>query len=559
MDSAQASALTKKYPEHLFPVWTFSAIIIWTGCGLSRFPDLTITEFVRVFDELFDVESSHAGLFLWDTYSALKACVYQARVGNDDKGNALNTVGHISSLYEHVNTAKRRVFGMISLFEVSAFVAVRANEEIIRGVQVMFDTDGLEGVWQKPLTELKSHTELRAKEFRDLGLAEHMADSEAACKWIGWTSDILDDLQDKVLHDQFGRRVRAHVNPLVGLEPQALGVEPDALLGQHPALCGFFKHNLYLQLEIRAMSLEEDQFTLTTMMHLYVARRSVFPNDPNMKSLFFGGLPGSVEEARKKACLAFGFKLSQFARDARSGGHVDPKMARQSWFADLRRTIQNPASIARLSRLLQLPVETTAKLAEQWSRVGHMPHTPLQLNVLMRCEFLDLHFGWFSLMGSCEDMFSKIRAKVREETGEHFEHRSELLLAILTQAEGLEGIARNMKIDVPLILRQHSSPLAQAWNIMKTAFMKETEHPFQIPGTTGSVPMKSWAGDQELLRMAQRHCGISAYPNIAVRHMQTQLYENWPAASIEMSAVRRYHHDSYLQHEAIRREAGMSG
>ncbi|ROV86761.1 hypothetical protein VMCG_10893 [Cytospora schulzeri] len=615
----------KKYPEHLYPVWCFPAIVNWI-CHDLKDHGHKMDDYVKLSRQVYATDCEHGKIFFFDTFFALKATVY-----DDSIQSSRTIVPDLSELYTDLTDTHRRVFSMFPLINAAAAtVSPFANDEITRGVETMFNTHSVP-IWAAfgiqllldiedvelgarsvpghhankiPLVEVKNHVQERLQELNELHLDDlpmKMA-TKATIELDDIAAEAFKRIEDEVLKDTTGEIIRR-----VFKRPQPkIIVEPDAYLKRNPVRCGMLKLDLYLQLHRRAFQVEVSWLGITSMVHLYLACRQVFPEDPvwpdmehvlgilDLEHTFFGGIPQSMEEAERKFCLALGVVPSSMARDSRSKGvRFEVRRARllsnpstldscfekwsqnslakeqdlDDWVSDLKRRIHDPVSLRRAARQVNVSEKKQAILCTQWSDQSRtIPEMLNTLAVYPQYEAGDIHFGWLALHQTTGQMWRKIAACVEETDGEHHTQLPFLVLAILEQAREVESIARKTKQarevesiarktkqDGPALLKSSGSHLAKAWEIIKSSFMTLLGG---VVTSEGQRMGRVYVGDQELMNLLSRHWRDSFYPNANIGPHQRELYKNWPT-TVRQTANWKYMYLSYLYKQAIEAKPGL--
>ncbi|KAI1332520.1 hypothetical protein F5Y16DRAFT_394591 [Xylariaceae sp. FL0255] len=104
-------------------------------------------------------------------------------------------------------------------------------------------------------------------------------------------------------------------------------MHPKPMLKYNPVQCDILKYHLFQQLHDQAVTFDNALLMMTDMIHLYVACRLSFPEDPvwpdmefliacrDTHYLFFGGLPTTLKECVSKLGLACGGPPTAMARN----------------------------------------------------------------------------------------------------------------------------------------------------------------------------------------------------------------------------------------------------
>ncbi|CAJ2501691.1 Uu.00g045440.m01.CDS01 [Anthostomella pinea] len=311
------------------------------------------------------------------------------------------------------------------------------------------------------------------------------------------------------------------------------------------------------------------------MVHLYVACRSLYPNDPvwpdmghflqfqDLDNLFLGGLPGSMEEAYKKLLLASGVTASSFARNRRN---ADPELNSEKarpvsnpcmldaifafWMSggefmtddmilNLVGVISDPKTVAQKARQAGLSPKDEAELSKPWFKPDR-PMTAIlgNLTFYIMTESSDLYFDWYSFAESCSKMWDQIRESLREHTDD--ENASSvpniMIVHILDEARKCQWLAEELKQDVATSLRQHAFGLVRSWEVFQERSRKGMKVSFGKNELLKDT--KAWFGDQQLFRVTSKALGESPYPHMS-RALVGRVYKNWPEDDLQRSAVIR--------------------
>ncbi|KAI2779910.1 hypothetical protein F4815DRAFT_163251 [Daldinia loculata] len=590
----------KKYPSSSYPVWNFPDIFIYATHEedmVSKGQDLD--SFLKPSPRCHVIDCSHGQLCLSEIYSALKHSLYQSKsLGGE------NMVPGDTTLTDGATENFRRIKRMLPCFQgvARAMAESFASDEVTSGIGLMFRTetipisvafgvqllldiqDELQDMPEKPIHEVKKHTRNMLSAFRSKKLnQEPFALVGQASQWLATTlaayeSDVLkDNFRRKLVggdvRDPSGWTIHPDLDELRGKPdiPEFIQ-EPDYFLKINPVKCGMLKYGLYQQPHNYGCKFEEAWRGITSMVHLYIAGRSLYPNDPvwpdmeyfiqkqDLDNMFVGGLPRSMEDAHKKFLLAAGVMATNFARNRRS---TKPKLniERGRWASNpclldgilsnwmcggevmtddmilnLVRAIGDPKAIAAKARQVGLSPAVEEKCCKVWSNPDrHMTTILGNLGFYIVSETSDLYFDWLSFAETCQKIWTQIHDTLNLQAHDHAAHT--MVIKILDQAQKCQWMAEVDKEDVTSSLRKNATSLVQSWGIiqkvcrkgMKVSFEKDDER---------YEDAKAWAGDKELLSIMSRTLDESSYPHMSPSLSQ-KVYKNWPVADKSNSAVIR--------------------
>lgn len=590
----------RAYPENSYPVWTLPAVMLWREHDFTH-QAVGMNDWVKVSDSLCTMECEHSELFFWDTFNALKVCAHHIK--KRPKGVVLED---LSPYYSGFSESQRRIFRLFPLFQITTLVMLPncGFDEVSRAIrtvcesqtvpiwaafsiQVLLDIqDQLDDEPKKALEELKQHTRDRAHGFSKLETEDSNLVADMG-PLIDMEHDV-DRISEIALEDQYGQNLKRIFTCDLS---RYTGPEADPFLRQNPLRCGMLKYDLYLQLHRRSLMFEEKSNWVTAMMHLYVACRSVFADDPvwpdmeyllgreDSDHLFFGGIPQTIAEAEKKFLLHMGLKPSSLARDSRSEGlRFNGKNIRNvpnrslldtcfagwmdgtegadvdSWAADLVAKIHDPAAWASAAKCFGLPKEDQAALCAWWAEANSaIPVVCNNLGVWFQCECLDLSFEWPAMIGFCNLIWGKISSFVEKQTGSTgYQIPAFIVGDILGEARKAEVFARETGQDRIEFLQSHAPLLVGAWKVITDTFTQKNIH--VIPA---GLETNCYLGEMQLLKLTRMYCDQSPHTNTYIGLRQTQLYKNWPRSITKSSPVWYYLYKSHLNKEKMNKDTTM--
>ncbi|KAI0006514.1 hypothetical protein F4779DRAFT_596171 [Xylariaceae sp. FL0662B] len=298
----------KKYPSSLYPVWNFPDIFMYITHeeGLIK-KNEDLESFIKPSPEYIEIRCAHADLFLSETFNALKHALYEVNdIGKQyilpedrtDSSTASETFRRIKRMLPCLQGVSNAMAHSPASDEITSGIGVMFETETIPiwvafGVQLLLDIqDELEAVPQKALREVQKHTRHKLSAIRSKNLdKEPFSQRPEGSQWLAMflsahERDVLEDNFRKQIsmsggRDLSGRFVIPNLDDLDDIPglPEFIK-ERDYFLRINPVKCGILKYNLYLQTHNHAVNLEGSWRGITCMVHLYVACRSLFPEDP---------------------------------------------------------------------------------------------------------------------------------------------------------------------------------------------------------------------------------------------------------------------------------------
>ncbi|KAI0849444.1 hypothetical protein F5Y00DRAFT_269426 [Daldinia vernicosa] len=565
----------KNYPSSSYPVWNLPDIFIYATHEedmVSKGQDLD--SFLKPSPRCHVIDCSHGQLCLSDIYSALKHSLYETK----SLGEYYVVPGD-ETLTNGATENFRRIKRMLPSFasdEITSGIGLmfRAGTipiSVAFGVQLLLDIqDKLQDMPDKPIHEVKKHTRNMLSAFRSKKLnQEPFVLVGQGSQWLATT---LAAYELDVLGDNFRRKLLGGDELRGNPEVPEFVQEPDYFLRINPVKCGMLKYGLYQQPHNYGCRFEEAWRGITSMVHLYVAGRSLYPNDPvwpdmeyflqnqDLDNMFVGGLPRTMEEAHKKFLLAAGVTATNFARNRRS---TKPKLNMEmgrwasnpclldgvfsNWMCggqvmtddmilNLVRAIGDPEAIATKAKQVGLSPEVEERCREAWSNPDRRMTTILgNLGFYIISETSDLYFDWLSFAETCQKIWTQIRGILNLRAPDHAAHS--MVIEILDQAQKCQWMAEVDKEDVTSSLRKNATGLVQSWGViqkvcrkgMKVSSEKDNEQ---------YKDARAWIGDKELFNVMSRTLDESSYPHLSPSLAQ-KVYKNWPVADKSTSAVIR--------------------
>ncbi|OTB11268.1 hypothetical protein K445DRAFT_26831 [Daldinia sp. EC12] len=570
----------KRFPSRTYPVWRFPDIFVYRVHQGSDLDFEGLDEFLEPSSQRHVFSCEHGKLCFADVYCALKNVLFMMK--NPGFGYILDEVTTDTEYF-------RRLMCMLPIFHNLArpTAASFACDEISSGIEFMFKTetipiyvafgvqllldiqDELVLIPENPVLEVKKHMRNMLSTFKSRKFDQEPFTIDD--KGFKWLMDLLHIYEQDILHDNLRREVSVldELDGIAGLPERIL--EPDYFLRINPVKCGMLKYGIHMQYHRYACDLEGVWRGLTSMVHLYVAGRSLYPGDPvwpdmeyflrhqDLDHLFIGGIPQSMDEAYRKFLLATGVKATNFARNRRStkqkldlaGGRwaTNPclldsilskwmcggELMSNDMIFELVRAIGEQKAIDEKARQVGMTQEMKEKCPKVWSDPSRTMYETLgALGFFIISEIGDLYFDWLSFAETCQRIWTQIHDTLELPKSERPHHIT--VMHILHEAQTCQLVAEaDKKKDVASSVRKHATGLAQSWAIiqkicrkgMKVTFGKD-EKRFK--------DVKAWVGDKELFNVASKALDESAYPRLTRSFLQS-IYENWPEEDVEKSAV----------------------
>ncbi|KAH9908419.1 hypothetical protein F4778DRAFT_795844 [Xylariomycetidae sp. FL2044] len=577
----------KKYPDSLYPTSTFPGILVYQ-CHQHSLLDggRSLDSLLQPLREMALYDCEHARLCMWETYNALNHSLWEL----EQQGAQYLLSGNVNP---NAPEKFRRIKSMLPDFQAvsQGMDKCVASDEITLGLGTMFKTkkisiwvtfavevlldaqDELRTVPRKALNEVQQHARIKFSELKSGKVSQApFAEVEKAKECL---ASLMSSYESDVLGDNFRNHVR---NPVDGMRNAESGLtqnigldnissildlphiitEPYHYLSINPVKCGLLKYGIYMQSHNYAAIFEGSWRGLTSMVHLYVACRSLYPEDPvwpdmehflhyqDLGRLFFGGVPKSMDEACKKVLLANGATVRNFARNRRSSQpRINENKGRwvsnpcvfdnifMNWISgneamtdnmisDLVRTINDPKVIAEKARQASNVMSTPEIKELSQSRLKPDRSIPAILGTMaffIKTESNELYFDWLSFAESCQRIWGQIRNTLKEETGKSFEPvETSMVLSILQEARACQCMAEGLGEDV---------------DTSRKAMKVVSEGGERLEDT------KAWVGDQQLFRMMSKRLDESTYPSLSSNLIRDRLYKNWSLEEINHSAVLR--------------------
>ncbi|KAI1760162.1 hypothetical protein GGR53DRAFT_96820 [Hypoxylon sp. FL1150] len=600
----------KKYPASRYPSGSFPDIFVYANHEYElKMVGTELDDFLKPSKEYHIVDHHHGVLCLSEIFGALKHYLYEVKV----RGGK-NFVPMTSRRWLNTPETFDRVRDMVACFQgITRTIGDSfARDEFTSGIELMIDSntipiwvafamrvlldiqDELKATPERAVQEVQRHARRRLAAFRCI---DFNRDPFAAAEGNEWLAKTLGDYERDVLGDHFrhmlsrvaftdgaGQPIRqADMDPIrARLVFPIFMTEPNYFLRINPVKCGMLKYGMYLQAHNYGTKIEDDWRGVTATIHLYIACRSIFPDDPvwpdmeyflkfqDLDNLFVGGLPGSMVEAYKKASLAMGQSLVSYARGASARGGRPSSPRDLNW--EKGRRVTNPCllddvyaswmcggtdmtddMISNLVNVIYGPKsrmvaardprasKSTLKSEDARPKVDYSKISILgKLGAEITCETYNLYFDWISFMETCQSIWEQIHLVIKLET-EWGRPTSFLLqgplLQILEVAAKWERMAEAKKLDATSVLRERATGLVRSWEIIQMF----NRRPLQVPsGNGGSVRTgeKIWGGDNEIFNVVSRATDESKYPTLPPNLVQ-DIYKNWPKQDIDSSATIR--------------------
>lgn len=300
----------KKFPSSSYPVWTFPGIFMYEMHSNDTVKAHSLDDFLKPSPLVSHFGCSHAELCLWEPYSALKLFLYELQyrgkqylmpdgseyVGSPDLPETIRRLKRMLPCFQSISNAMAESFAND---EITSGVGVALQTDTVPiwvafGLQLLLDMqDELRTAPDKALKEVKQHARARIGEIRRRKLDKPPFDR--AGQGTEWLRSTLDVYELDILGDNFRRTLAgggimdARTMRVASLDLDDLknvpGIpeflrEPDFFLRNNYVKCGMLKYGLHLHTHHYAVSFEFAWRGITSMVHLYVACRSLFPDDP---------------------------------------------------------------------------------------------------------------------------------------------------------------------------------------------------------------------------------------------------------------------------------------
>lgn len=298
----------KKFPAASYPVWTFPGIFMYemhSGDTSKKLADLDT--FLKPSEMIPQFTCSHSELCLWEPYATLKHFLYEVRYrGNQyiipdvvNDADVPETFRRLKSLFPCFQGISNAMAESFANDEITSGIGVALQTEtapiwVAFGLQLLLDMqDELHDMPDKALKEVKQHARSKIGDIRRRKLDREPF--SAAGQGTVWLNSTLDCYELDILGDNFRKTLMGggivdsrtmrpasfspdEIKNVPGL-PQFFR-EPDFFLRHNFVKCGMLKYGIYLHTHHYAVSFEFAWRGITSMVHLYVACRSLFPDDP---------------------------------------------------------------------------------------------------------------------------------------------------------------------------------------------------------------------------------------------------------------------------------------
>lgn len=217
--------------------------------------------------------------------------------------------------FERVEEISTRIKNMLPCFQAISYgmAGAFASDEITSGLETMFKTqtisiwvafglqllldiqDGLRDNPEKPLKELQKHArwQLDIHKGRQFDQEPYVVRGELSDdRGFQQLTKILKDYEGDIFEDYFRRKLFAgtvkhpKTGQIVDIDDVGDSGAPefikqrDYFLRINPVKCGMLKYGVYLHPHQNAIKFEEAWRGITGTLHLYIACRSLFPDQP---------------------------------------------------------------------------------------------------------------------------------------------------------------------------------------------------------------------------------------------------------------------------------------
>ncbi|KAI1179018.1 hypothetical protein F4777DRAFT_535287 [Nemania sp. FL0916] len=616
----QLDLLIERPKKYLLPAHAFPAIMMHATHQIIGMK--SINEFIKPSRTChFSLYDEHADLLFWNIYQAVQNALWRAK----PSGKGTFQVSKVDDDPSTPETA-RRIFNLLPCFQAVSknMSGPFASDEVTLAVGHIFETrttpiwtlfalqvlldaqDVVRHVGDAAFQTVQRVTRQISKTFASLDLkaCEYNIDP----KNMQLMRDVIRMYELDVLEDNFRksgildyiRRItyKGKVLPIKSIDdippdydmPDFMK-EPDFYLRNNPIKCGILEYGLCIQAHNFGYRLEDGWRGILAMTHLYAACTLLYPDDPvwpdmeyflhyqDVNAIFSGGLPGSMDEATKKALLSFGVAPSNFARNKRevkarglSGikrgsllhlKNTDIKLDKgrpvtnpclldkifSSWTAagayisddrvlELLNALSDPKVLAEKARQRDVDVEKLKLLnvaPEDADNPGALIHSLLaRLTFVVKSEMGNLMFSWASFAKTCRGLWDRIIATTDALYGPGPRQISDALMVILDEARQLQWLAEELNSpDGPEFVRANAGGLPGSWAIIQEMNKTAAEPPVNKDNSLFGEK-KMWVGDQEITRVLVSttfaHC---RYPTFG--RLKFRLYEGWKEGEINES------------------------
>ncbi|KAJ0117351.1 hypothetical protein J7T55_003765 [Diaporthe amygdali] len=369
------------------------------------------------------------------------------------------------------------------------------------------------------------------------------------------------------------------------------------LLKMNPLHCGMIKYDIYRSRQSSALHQNtDDNRDIWTMMYIYAAGRSVFPDSlawPDMefllyqqdeKYVFFGGRPTDLQWAARKWLLALGNSSAGYSY--RDLGHIQcctfrsfinykrwrplrdnsvlgtfissrmnccdvHRAAAHDNFMEMVRTMHSQDALNRLARMLDMGEDQTKAFVATWT--SRLQSWTLQdilelTQMYLAVDLADVGFDWAALDSTCSEMWKEayplLRIKhsdARDDEDYLCSHEdcdvgsqpSTWTTVILSQAAEVE-------INLPSKKKRDLTVFAEELQKGSPAFMKLwsliQEHcRKRVNASLGSGIFSSFAAEQGLIKLLDTRRETPYPARIVAPHVH-KCFKGYPEELVKQSS-----------------------
>ncbi|KAI8963497.1 hypothetical protein F5Y11DRAFT_356297 [Daldinia sp. FL1419] len=573
----------KKYPSSQYPVSSFPDIFVHATHKdeiLKYGQDLD--EFIHPSEKIVIIQDNDGKLCLSEIFAALKFHLHNVCSFKNGKS---------TSYLKLANDPSIEVESLIMVFPALELVGRSnwngfASDEIMNEISRMLNTgkipittafsirlfldlhEEIQNVPEKPVEEVKRHvldmkSSLESKDFTQ----EPFTMAEDGIEWLMRT---MGDYEKVALYDSEQTTSKYSEMELVQ-NPRYYSLneiskkfvqawKPDYLLRAYPVRAGMIKYGIYMQGGI------------STMMHLYIAARSLYPEDPvwpdmeyflqtqDLDRMFVGGLPTTMDEAFKKYMLASGMPVEVFARNRRQNSKglkekstrwaSNPclldgvltkwmhggKNATEDTIINLIRMISSTGALAVKAKRLGISQEVEAKYQQEWTNPDRKMTTILEnMMFFIINERFDLYFDTLSFAKTCQRIWRQIEKDLG--MGTKGNDAYVVITDILDEARFCQLKAKKKKVDLNSFTRENATYMKKSWNVIQSISRKGMKASFG-KSRKEFAGVKAWVGDKELFNVLSKDFSDGTHPHVSPPVLET-FYKNWSSDDKQKSAVAR--------------------
>lgn len=188
------------------------------------------------------------------------------------------------------------------------------------------------------IAEIRDHRNSKLQEYDDIDFKELKSNPH-----VEYAESMIQQTNDDVAGITYKRAAMSYLSAASPLRSHPVFTIPDTFLQGNPIRAGMVKYSTYIPAHMAAARLEQEQFSILPLIHVYNAGRLAFPDDPiwpdmeyllqnqNEDHLFVGGRPKTIDEGRRKWLLALGCSPSNLARNRRQNAQIKVDQKKVRW------------------------------------------------------------------------------------------------------------------------------------------------------------------------------------------------------------------------------------